>query len=53
MKDYETVKQTEFEYWEKYAPGLAAEPPASTVSQVVSLSKPNMLVEFDIVALKG
>ena len=52
MKDYEAVKQTEFEYWEKYAPGLAEEPPASTVSQVVSLSKPNMLVEFDIVALK-
>ena len=52
IKDYETVKQTEFRYWEKYAPALAAEPPASTVCQVVSLSKPNMLVEFDIIAIK-
>jgi enamine deaminase RidA (YjgF/YER057c/UK114 family) len=53
MKDYETVKRTEFEYWKKHAPALAEEPPASTVCQVVSLSKPNMLVEFDIVALRG
>lgn len=53
MKDYETVKQAEFEYYSEHAPGLAEEPPASTVSQVVSLSKPNMLVEFDIIALKG
>jgi len=53
MKDYEAVKQAEFQYWKKYAPSLAEEPPASTVCQVVSLSKPNMLVEFDITALKG
>ena len=53
MKDYEKVKQTEFAYWEKHAPALAAEPPASTVCQVASLSKPNMLIEFDIVALRG
>ena len=53
MKDYEKVKQAEFAYWEKYAPALAEEPPASTVCQVASLSKPNMLIEFDIVALKG
>lgn len=53
MKDYEAVKQTEFEYWVKHAPALALEPPASTICQVVSLSKPNMLVEFDIIALCG
>jgi len=53
MKDYEAVKQTEFEYWEQHAPGLAAEPPASTVCEVASLSKPNMLVEFDVTALRG
>ncbi len=53
MKDYEAVKQTEFEYWEKHAPGLAAEPPASTVCEVASLSKSNMLVEFDVTALRG
>jgi 2-iminobutanoate/2-iminopropanoate deaminase len=53
MKDYEAVKETEFEYYNEHAPPLAEQPPASTVCQVVSLSKPNMLVEFDIVALKG
>lgn len=53
MKDYEIVKQTEFAYYSEQAPRLAEEPPASTVSQVVSLSKPKMLVEFDIIALKG
>jgi 2-iminobutanoate/2-iminopropanoate deaminase len=53
MKDYEVVKQTEFEYWEQHAPGLAAEPPASTVCEVASLSKSNMLVEFDVTALRG
>ena len=51
MNDYEAVKQTEFEYWEKHAPMLAEEPPASTVCQVAALSKPDMLVEFDIIAL--
>jgi enamine deaminase RidA (YjgF/YER057c/UK114 family) len=53
MTHYEEVKQAEFEYFQKHAPTLAEEPPASTVYQVVSLSKPNMLVEFDIVALKN
>lgn len=52
IKDYEVVKRTELEYWQEYAPGLAEEPPASTVCQIVSLSKPNMLVEFDITALR-
>lgn len=53
MGDYEKVKQTESEFYKKHAPTLAEEPPASTVWQVVSLSKPNMLVEFDIIALRG
>lgn len=53
IKHYEAVKQAEFEYYQKNAPALAEEPPASTVYQVVSLSKDNMLVEFDIVALKS
>lgn len=53
MQDYESVKQSEFEYYAQYAPGLVAEPPASTVVQVVSLSKADMLVEFDIIALRA
>jgi len=53
MKDYERVRETEFEYYKEHAPALAHDPPASTVCQVVSLSKENMLVEFDIIALRG
>ena len=53
MKDYESAKETEFQYYREHAPSLADEPPASTVCQVVSLSKENMLVEFDIIALRG
>lgn len=52
IADYETVKETEFKYYRKHAPSLVDDPPASTVFQVVSLSKPDMLVEFDVVALK-
>jgi 2-iminobutanoate/2-iminopropanoate deaminase len=53
MKDYEAVKQTEFEYWKEHAPALCEEPPVSTVCQVVSLSKPSMLVEMDIIAMRN
>ena len=53
IDDYETVKQTEFEYYSKHAPSMVNEPPASTVCQIVSLSKSNMLVEFDVTALAG
>lgn len=51
IEDYNTMRQIEREYWQKYAPRLIEEPPASTFMQVVSLSKPNMLVEIDVVAL--
>ena len=53
ISDYEAVKETEFEYYREHAPALLDEPPASTVCQVISLSKENMLVEFDMVALRG
>lgn len=53
IKDYEAVKQTEYEYFLKHAPSLAEEPPASTVCQIGSLSKANMLVEIDVIAVKN
>ena len=53
MKDYEEVKQAEWDYWTEFAPALVEEPPASTVVQVVSLSKPSMLIEIDVTAVKG
>jgi len=50
LEDYEIMRTTEKEYYEKHAPGLAEEPPASTFMQPASLSKPSMLVEIDVVA---
>ncbi|MCC6474730.1 MAG: RidA family protein [Burkholderiales bacterium] len=50
-QDYDVMRRTEREYWTRHAPGLLEEPPASTFMQPVSLSKPDMLVEIDIIAL--
>jgi 2-iminobutanoate/2-iminopropanoate deaminase len=51
MEDYNIVRQTEREYWQKYAPRLLEEPPASTILQPVSLSKPSMLIEIDVIGM--
>ena len=51
MTDYQAMRDAEFGYYQNYCPSLMEDPPASTVVQVVSLSKPNMLVEFDAIAL--
>lgn len=51
MSDYQAMRDAEFSYYQEYCPSLLEDPPASTVVQVVSLSKPNMLVEFDAIAL--
>ena|SRR5664280_2250776 len=50
LEDYDLMRATEQEYYQKYAPGLIEEPPASTFMQPQSLSRPSMLVEIDIVA---
>jgi 2-iminobutanoate/2-iminopropanoate deaminase len=50
MSDYQAMRDAEFSFYQEYCPSLAEEPPASTVVQVVSLSKSNMLVEFDAIA---
>ena len=52
IEDYNLMRQTEKEYWQKYAPKLLEEPPASTFIQPVSLSKPNMLIEIEVMAIK-
>ena len=49
--DYDIMRQTEREYWSKYAPALLEEPPASTFMQPVSLARPNMLVEIEVIAV--
>jgi 2-iminobutanoate/2-iminopropanoate deaminase len=50
LEDYDLMRATEQEYYQKYAPGLIEEPPASTFMQPMSLSRPRMLVEIDVVA---
>ena len=50
IEDYNLMRQTEREYWQKYSPRLIEEPPASTFFQPVSLSKPDMLIEIDAIA---
>lgn len=51
VEDYQVMRDTELEYYRKYAPHLMEEPPASTFIQPVSLSRPNMLVEIDVIAV--
>ena len=50
-EDYDIMRQTEKEYWSKYAPALLEDPPASTFMQPVSLARPNMLVEIEVIAV--
>ncbi len=52
VSDYSIMRSTEWEYWQKHAPGLIEEPPASTFMMPVSLSHDDMLVEFDVVAVR-
>jgi len=51
VADYQIMRDTELEYYQKYAPRLVEEPPASTFMQPASLAKPNMLVEMDVIAV--
>jgi len=50
MKDYQMMRKTELEYYQKHAPRLVEEPPASTFMQPASLARPEFLVEIDVIA---
>ena len=50
LEDYQIMRDTEREYYEKHAPSLIEDPPASTFMQPASLSKPSMLIEIDVIA---
>jgi enamine deaminase RidA (YjgF/YER057c/UK114 family) len=52
LDDYQLMRDTELEYYKKYAPNLIDEPPASTFLVPASLSRPNMLIEIDVTAVK-
>jgi 2-iminobutanoate/2-iminopropanoate deaminase len=51
VKDYQMMRKTELEYYQKHAPRLVDEPPASTFMQPASLARPEFLVEIDVIAV--
>jgi 2-iminobutanoate/2-iminopropanoate deaminase len=51
VKDYQIMRKTELEYYQKHAPRLIEEPPASTFLQPASLARPEFLVELDVIAV--
>ncbi len=50
LEDYPRMRKTELEYYQKHAPMLVDDPPASTF-MVVDLAKPDFLVEIDVVGV--
>jgi 2-iminobutanoate/2-iminopropanoate deaminase len=51
IKDYQVMRATELEFYQKHAPRLVEEPPASTILQAASLARPEFLVEFEAIAV--
>jgi 2-iminobutanoate/2-iminopropanoate deaminase len=51
VKDYQMMRKTELEYYQKHAARLVEEPPASTFMQPASLARPEFLVEIDVIAV--
>jgi len=51
LEDYPRMRKTELEYYQKYAPFLVDNPPASTFLQVASLARPEFLVEIDVIGV--
>ena len=51
LKDYQVMRKTELEYYQKHAPLLVEQPPASTFIQPASLARPEFLVEMDVIAV--
>jgi enamine deaminase RidA (YjgF/YER057c/UK114 family) len=51
IKDYQIMRKTELEYYQKYAPRLVEEPPVSTILQAGSLARPEFLVEIEVTAV--
>jgi 2-iminobutanoate/2-iminopropanoate deaminase len=51
LGDYPRMRKTELEYYQKHAPFLVDNPPASTFMQVASLARPEFLVEIDVIGV--
>ena len=50
LEDYPRMRKTELEYYQKHAPLLVEDPPASTFMQV-NLARPEFLVEIDVIGV--
>ena len=50
-KDYPKMRKTELEYYQKYAPLLVEDPPASTIMQVASLGMSEFLIEIEVIGV--
>lgn len=51
MRDYERMREAELEYYQRHAPLLVDEPPASRVIQSHSLVSPESSVEIDVIGV--
>lgn len=51
VKYYQSMRATELAYYQKYAPRLVEEPPASTIFQPAALGRPEYLIEWEVVAV--
>jgi 2-iminobutanoate/2-iminopropanoate deaminase len=51
IEHYQRMRATELAFYQKHAPRLVREPPASTIFQPATLGRPEFLVEWDVIAV--
>jgi enamine deaminase RidA (YjgF/YER057c/UK114 family) len=51
LADYPKMRKTEVEFYQKHAPYLVENPPASTFIAPASLAKPEFLIEVDVIGV--
>lgn len=51
LPDYPKMRRTEVEFYQKHAPYLLENPPASTFIAPASLAKPEFLIEVDVIGV--
>jgi enamine deaminase RidA (YjgF/YER057c/UK114 family) len=50
LDDYGSVRKAEIEFYERHAPQLVTTPPAATLMVVPSLGRPELLVQYEVIA---
>jgi enamine deaminase RidA (YjgF/YER057c/UK114 family) len=50
LEDYGSVRRTETEFYEQHAPQLVATPPAATLMVVPALARPELHVQYEVIA---